>query len=516
MFKMKTLHLDCTLRDGGYYTNWDFDEELVSIYIQSMVSSGVDVLEIGYRNHAQAGYHGEYFYLPIDRVSWIKQRFKGDLAALVDVKSVDSNSIRDLLRPIIGSVSLIRFAAKPTDLKRAYGISMVAKEMGFKVAFNVMYFSDWWSNEKVLAQLSEFGQHVDFVYLVDSYGAAYPSQVKAAVSALAGNGVRVGFHGHNNLELALANTLEAIEAGAVIVDSTVTGMGRGAGNLKTELLLTSFSGSHNVPVNFESLTKVVSEFESLKVQYGWGTSLPYMVAGANSFPQGKVMDWISIRYYSLQEVVVGLTSILTSKSRKSFQVLSPPSDASEVLVIGGGKSVVHHLPAIRNFVKQKPNMVLLFASSRYFGHFESATNEKIVVLVGNEAERLKGQVGSFANFAGRCVIAPGIRELPEIVPVDLEDLVFEPSLDMGRIANDDISSHTAVALQTCLAFEPKCIFVSGYDGYVGEEFEGRIKMVHLENESLFLKAAEKGLRCVSITPTSYSHLEEDSVYGLIT
>ena len=154
------------------------------------------------------------------------------MAVLVDVKSIDSNSIRELLHPIRGSVGLIRFAAKPTDLKRAYEISMVAKEMGFKVALNVMYFSDWWSNEDVLAQLSEFGHQMDFVYLVDSYGAAYPSQVKAAVSALAEHGVRVGFHGHNNLELALANTLEAIEAGAVIVDSTVTGMGRGAGNLK--------------------------------------------------------------------------------------------------------------------------------------------------------------------------------------------------------------------------------------------------------------------------------------------
>ena len=512
---MRTFLLDCTLRDGGYYTNWDFDEALVSIYLECMVSSGVDILEIGYRNHKQAGYHGEYFYLPVERVNWIQQRFKGDLAVLVDVKSVDSNSIRDLLHPIIGSVGLIRFAAKPSDLKRAYDISMVAKEMGFKVAFNVMYFSDWWSNEKVLSQLSEFGQQMDFVYLVDSYGAAYPAQVNSAVSTLTEHGVRVGFHGHNNLELALANTLEAIGAGAVIVDSTVTGMGRGAGNLKTELLLTSFFGSHNLPVNFESLTKVVSQFESLKAQYGWGTSLPYMVAGARSFPQGKVMDWISTRYYSLQEVVVGLTSILTLKSRKSYQVLSPPEDASEVFVIGGGKSVVHHLPAILSFVKQKPGMVLLFASSRHFRHFESATNEKIVVLVGNEAERLKGQVGSFATFAGRCVIAPAIRELPEIVPVELEEQVFEPSLDKGRIA-DDISSHTAVALQTCLAFGPKCVFVGGYDGYVGEEFVGRTKMVHLENESLFIRAIEKGLRCDSITPTSYSHLEENSVYGMIT
>lgn len=511
---MTTQFLDCTLRDGGYYTNWDFDEDLVSRYLAAMQANGINVIEIGYRNPAHSEYKGEYFYTPVERIQWIRSRFDGKLAILIDVKSVSAASIRPLLDPLRGSVDMIRFAANPTNLQGALDVALVAKSMGFEIAFNVMYFSDWWSNQETLSTLVDFGQHLDVVYLVDSYGAVYPAQVASAVSTLVESKVKVGFHGHNNLELALANTLEAIRAGAILVDSTVTGMGRGAGNLKTELLLTSFFGQKNLPLDFKSLSSLVAEFELLRAEYGWGTSLPYMVAGAKSFPQGKVMDWITTRYYPLEEVVVGLATKLSSKSAKSYPSLTFSNKTRECLVVGGGGSVFHHLRALRKWINSKPNMLLVFASSRHFNLFEATSNDKIVVLVGNESERLERQLDSWNDFQGRCVLPPSPREIPEIVPSALENCVFEVTFNKDDSICQDISSHTAVALQTCLIANPEVVFTCGYDGYVGSHFVGKTKEVHLENESLFLAAKAKSLRCVSLTPTSYNHLEESSIYGL--
>ena len=159
-------------------------------------------------------------------------------------------------------------------------------------------------------------------------------------------------------------------------------------------------------------------------------------------------------------------------------------------------------------------MLLIFASSRHFNLFKTTTNDKIVVLVGNESERLERQLDSWNDFRGCCVLPPAPREIPEIVPSALENCVFEVTSDKDQSISVDISSHTAVALQTCLLSNPEVVFTCGYDGYVGSHFVGKTKEVHLENESLFLAAKAKSLRCVSLTPTSYNHLEESSIYGL--
>src|SRR5690606_15324869 len=118
--------------------------------------------------------------------------------------------------------------------------------------------------------------------------------------------VPLGFHGHNNLELGLINTLTAIENGVDIVDATITGMGRGAGNLKTELLLTALNANKNLPVDFNALSEVVDRFQELQLHYGWGTNLPYMVSGSNSLPQKDVMDWVSNGTISFNSIIRAL------------------------------------------------------------------------------------------------------------------------------------------------------------------------------------------------------------------
>ena len=102
--------------------------------------------------------------------------------------------------------------------------------------------------------------------------------------------IPLGFHGHNNLEMAFTNARMAIDYGADLIDCTITGMGRGAGNLKTELMLTYLKATNNLQFNLLALNTLINEFKVLQSQYKWGTSLPYMVCGAYSLPQTEVMD----------------------------------------------------------------------------------------------------------------------------------------------------------------------------------------------------------------------------------
>ena len=87
---------------------------------------------------------------------------------------------------------------------------------------------------------------IDYVYFADSYGSLYPDDIKKYIDVLKVTGKKIGFHPHNNLQLAFANTLEAVKHGIDIVDGTVYGMGRGAGNLPLEALITYLEKSQRV------------------------------------------------------------------------------------------------------------------------------------------------------------------------------------------------------------------------------------------------------------------------------
>ena len=99
--------------------------------------------------------------------------------------------------------------------------------------------------------------------MADSYGAVLPDYIVKTVKKLKSiTSVKLGYHGHNNLEMGLINALKAIEHGVEIIDASITGMGRGAGNLKTELLLTYLASEKLKEVNFEHLHALVNQFES--------------------------------------------------------------------------------------------------------------------------------------------------------------------------------------------------------------------------------------------------------------
>src|SRR5699024_715597 len=146
--------------------------------------------------------------------------------------------------------------------------------------------SKWKVDEQFINSLDRVNGVADVLYLVDSYGGSFPHEVKRVAEQLKPRlDCQLGFHGHNNLETALTNTLAALKAGVEYVDGTILGMGRGAGNLKTELLLTVLSKKEGLKVNFNALKKAISAIEPLYNEDPWGPKLPYMISGANSLPQ---------------------------------------------------------------------------------------------------------------------------------------------------------------------------------------------------------------------------------------
>ena len=135
--------LDCTLRDGGYYTNWDFDSQTVDSYIRAMNALPIDYLEVGYRNNPSKEYLGKFGYSPISVLKHLRETCTKKLVVMLNEKSTKPEDLDSLLGPIVGLVDMIRIAIDPKNFDRAVVLAKAVKAMGFEVGFNCMYMSKW-------------------------------------------------------------------------------------------------------------------------------------------------------------------------------------------------------------------------------------------------------------------------------------------------------------------------------------------------------------------------------------
>ena len=268
--------LDCTLRDGGYYTDWMFDEQLVRNLVKSLDTSGVDIIELGYKSPIKGGPYrkcNDGFITSILREISINSK----LGFMIDVKDyIKNNSIDYILldRVIhdskISPFSVCRIAAKSNEIEYLEELSNYISKKGYMIICNLMGIS--LLTDKQIAEYKNITDNLSLeaVYIADSYGALMPKDVKRIIKKF---GI-TGIHTHDNLGLAFANCIEAIDGGADFIDGTVLGMGRGVGNVKTEQLIMLKNGT----VSCE-LLDTINNIRLLKNKYKWGQNSTYMFAG---------------------------------------------------------------------------------------------------------------------------------------------------------------------------------------------------------------------------------------------
>jgi len=230
--------VDTTLRDGSHAVKHKFTIEDVKVIASALDEAGVYGIEIS---------HGDGLAGSSIQYGWALHSDEERLSAANEV--VKDNRIAILLLPGIGTrndlqksfecgAKIARVATHVTEADISEQHIKMAKDMGLEVMTFLM-LSHMVPPGKVLeqARLME-GYGADVVYVVDSAGAMLPDDVRAKVGILKEHlSVEVGFHAHENLGLAIGNTLAAISEGATVVDGTLCGLGAGAGNTPTEVLV---------------------------------------------------------------------------------------------------------------------------------------------------------------------------------------------------------------------------------------------------------------------------------------
>jgi 4-hydroxy 2-oxovalerate aldolase len=277
--------LDCTIRDGGLINGWRFDDGFVRRVMHALASAGVDYMEVGYRSSAKyvspAGC-GAWRFCHEDDLRRIAADLEPELklSVMADVGRVE---LADICPRRQSAVQMIRVACYAAQVEQGIELAERCVDLGYEATINVMAISSVGPPELAKALELLGRSSVPTVYLVDSYGALYPEQVRALIGQYASSlpGKQLGVHIHNNLQLALANTIEAASGGATLLDATIYGMGRGAGNCPLELLL-AFLGGDVRPI----LDVIQDVFLPLQRELRWGYHAPHMITGAlNQHPR---------------------------------------------------------------------------------------------------------------------------------------------------------------------------------------------------------------------------------------
>ncbi|MNW29852.1 4-hydroxy-2-oxovalerate aldolase [compost metagenome] len=281
---MKTNHtkiVDCTIRDGGLVNNWDFSVEFVQSLYAGLNEAGVDYMEIGYKNSPKllkgADKAGPWRFLDDEFLCKVlPEKGNTKLSALVDIGRVDEN---DILPRSESMLDLIRVACYIKDVDKAIDLINIFHARGYETTINIMALSNVMENELIEAFELIKDSVVDVVYIVDSYGSLDHKDIVYLTEKFKKHlpNKRLGIHAHNNLQLAFSNTLIAAENGVELLDASVYGMGRAAGNCPTELLVT-----HLKHTNYK-LRPVLDVIENLMIplreKEEWGYIIPYMITG---------------------------------------------------------------------------------------------------------------------------------------------------------------------------------------------------------------------------------------------
>ncbi|MGY6647207.1 aldolase catalytic domain-containing protein [Wenyingzhuangia sp. IMCC45574] len=507
--------LDCTIRDGGYYTNWDFSDSLIKEYAQAMESLPVDYVEVGYRSIVLDGYLGKYFYCPDYVLKNLKLLMPTKkLVVIFNEKDIRVEHVNDLLSTCLDYISMVRIAIDPKNITRALKLAKAVKKLGLEVAFNVMYMSNWMKDPSFLDEIEGIEDYVDYFYMVDSFGGILPSDVKEIIDLVKSKvSVPIGFHGHDNLEMGLINTITALDEGCSIVDATITGMGRGAGNLKMELLLTYLESKEKVSFEYNSLSSVVSEFENLRKDYSWGTSLPYMFSGAKSLPQKQVMEWVGLNRYPMKDIINALNNQTQEvEDNLKLNVLQQEELYSKAIILGGGTSVELHREAIFKYLeKNKDNTCLIHAGTRNVNKFIDIEENQYFGLVGIESEKLSREIGSLNKITQTCVFPPFPRKMGTIIPEEIKEVSKE--LESINFTDLDTESPMAIAIQVALDLGVKEIYFVGFDGYDLSINQNQFVMAN-ENQAIIRDVMNfEGVDVVFLTPTKYKDVNVSSIYN---
>jgi 4-hydroxy 2-oxovalerate aldolase len=512
--------LDCTLRDGGYYNNWDFPIDVVKSYLESLSELDIFGIELGFRSNLKATHRGPFAHTTEASLESLKLPDKFLYAVMLNASELDDglSGVRSQINQLFvdakkSKLGLVRIATYYDDLPKAVIIGEELKSKGYLVAVNLMGVNID-ESRKVMEKINieSIKEIFEVFYLADSNGRLFPNQFAELVELFDTTlGIPIGVHTHDNRGLAFSNSLAALSNGATWVDATVTGMGRGPGNTKLEALILELDLEiRENPNRLGKLQNVInSYFGPEQKRLKWGTNLFYHLAAQQDIHPLRIQELLSNTGINSNQ----LLDLLTPKSNASSSRFLEADDTAKtqaihwldlnlknrnVLIVANENLVSKHKFELNAFIsKHDPfvvsvngagleylsNVELVTASyeTRILESFKLAEKFGITFLSPHKVNNTEGKKQAKAHQIN--------------YPLEISEKHFEVS-DLKLILNGDESIPYIISV--LLLRNPKIIWLAGVSGYV-ENNSSHTKLL-----SFFSNLHKLSFKTdiISITPTS--------------
>jgi 4-hydroxy 2-oxovalerate aldolase len=398
MTKNGIFILDCTLRDGGIAIDWHFGKLSIMSIISRLDSAGVDIIEVGYLDSRVEYDPDKSIYPDIQSLEQTLTRCapkRAKLVAMVDVGKFPKELLIDRER---SSLEGIRLAFYKPQLDEAIEFGHELRRRGYKIFLNPMSLTSYHDHA-----IDELIQKVnilqpDAVSIVDSYGLMLKNDLLHYANLMdsqLNESISLGFHAHNNLQMANANCFDFIAHETdrcKIIDSSILGMGKSAGNACTELILSHLEKNNIKQVDLNQILECAyTDIYRYHGTQAWGYNLKYLISAIHDCPP-KWTNYLMDKYtLSIKDIRAILSSLPYERRLGSYftkelaeqkyleymdhfindeQARLSLKEAfcdSEILLICPGKSIETQRDIINSYIeKNNPIIVTInFASDAY-------------------------------------------------------------------------------------------------------------------------------------------------------
>lgn len=407
--------LDCTLRDGGRVINCAFPDEEIRKIVSGLARSKIDIIETGFlRDERTIPYHGNTtFFTDTSQIAPFIDRTRGTIyTAFIDYGMYDFEALREREG---SSVNAIRFGFTKQDYLNSRQDVMscmdIIKSKGYMLfvqGVNSLSYSD----REILELVDMMNEIQPYSFgIVDTYGAMYIDDVTRLYGLIDNNldpDICINFHSHNNYQLSFAFAQEVIRLSRgvreIIIDSTLLGMGKAAGNLNTELIAEYLIGKLHCDYELDDILDVIDDYiYKYSLKYKWGYSVPAMMAGVyKSHPNniiyltekfrldtrdiGKLLSMIDplkrqrYDYDNIERIYMEYTAVKVD-DHEALSRLGWLVRGREVLIIVPGEMSRTHHDEISDYIHEHmPVVVSVNFMAGYEGAYAFYGNKKRYVM----------------------------------------------------------------------------------------------------------------------------------------
>lgn len=432
--------LDCTLRDGGYINHWKFGEKVISEILKNLLNANIDIIECGFLRDVAYQKDIAVFSSVSQIEPFITPKKEGTLyVAMIALGDIAPENIACYDGKSIDGIRLTFHKHEWSEAKETAELLM---EKGYQVFIQPVGTTSY-SDEELLKLINEVNSIQPYAfYLVDTLGILYRKDLLRLFYLIEHNldtGIKIGFHSHKNLQLSFANAQELLRLNSkrdIIIDTSVYGMGRGVGNLSTELLAEYINANIEQKYSISPLLTIADQYlMSIYAEQSWGYALPYFLSAIENCHPNYASYLIKKETLNIEDIFKILSLLPVDQrelyhpdlieklylSFQSFQVDDKDTlekihkivQGREVLVLAPGKTLKtnktdiqiymeknHPIVISINFLPDELKLDMLFISNRkridvLYHHILNAPN---VVATSNLIDVLPKTV-NFVNYA---------------------------------------------------------------------------------------------------------------------